>query len=60
MGLYIVDDKKGIITHYCTNRKTERAIIALIEQIEDIVSSESYPGYQIRYEEIEENRRTKA
>lgn len=60
MGLYIVDDKKDIITHYCTNRKTERAIIALIEQIKDVVGSETYPGYQIRYEKIEENRRAKA
>lgn len=45
MSIFIDD---GItVLKYCTNRKTEKAIITLLEQIEDMVSSESHEGCRV-------------
>ena len=45
MSIYIEDGKT--VKHYCTNKKTDKAIITLIEQIEDMVGSESREGCKI-------------
>lgn len=51
MGLYIQDNKKHTVRHYCTTPKIEKAIETLLSQIEDMVYSETHVGYVIKIEE---------
>ena len=50
MGLYIQDNKKHTVRHYCTTPKIEKAIETLLSQIEDMVYSETHVGYVIKIE----------
>ena len=54
MGLYIQDDKKDTVRHYCTTPKIEKAIETLLMEMEDMVSSETHKGYMIRIVESRE------
>ena len=47
MSVYITDPKKGVVRHYCTDSKTDKAVETLLSQMIDIVSSETHPGYGI-------------
>ena len=53
MSIYINDDRTKTVRHYCTNRHTEKAIETLLEQIEDMVSSETHKGYKVTVTRID-------
>ena len=57
MSIYINDAKKQTVRHYCTTPKIEKAIEALLNEMEDIVSSETYEGIEVTTQEIPEYRR---
>ena len=48
MSLYIVDKKKGTVKHYCTSAKVNKAIEHLLEEMDDMIGSETLPGYTVR------------
>lgn len=50
MSIYI--DNGKTVKHYCTNKKTDKAIITLLEQM-DIAGSETKEGYRVAYTERE-------
>ena len=49
MGIYI--DNGKTVKHYCTDKKTENAIITLLNKIEDISWSETHEGYCVDIKE---------
>ena len=53
MGLYIQDNKKHTVRHYCTTPEIESAIETLLREMEDLVSSETHKGYEIKLVETE-------
>lgn len=55
MGIYIQDNKKHTVRHYCTTPKIEKAIETLLLADEDMVSSETHEGYRVGIEEIEDD-----
>lgn len=56
MSLYIQDDKKKTVRHYCTTPKVEKAIETILAQIEELVSSETYAGYKVEIKPIKHDR----
>lgn len=52
MSIYIDDGKK--VTHYCTDKKTDKAVATLLEQIEDIVTGATREGYCVTVVERED------
>lgn len=48
MSLYIYDEKKKTVRHYCTTTKVNKAIETLLCEMEDMVGSESHEGYKIK------------
>ena len=53
MGIYIQDNKKHTVRHYCTTPKIEKAIETLLLANEELVSSETHEGYEVDIKEIE-------
>lgn len=47
MAIYI--NNGNTVKQYCTNKKTEKAIMTLLEQTEDMVWSESRENYTVTY-----------
>ena len=52
MSIYIDNGKS--VEHYCTDKKTEKAIRILLQQIEDMVSSETHDGFTVDIRERED------
>lgn len=53
MSLYIQDYKKKTVRHYCTTPKVEKAIEAILAQIEGLSSSETHEGYKVEIKPID-------
>lgn len=51
MSIYI--DNGSTVKHYCTNNKTDKAVATLLEQIEDLVWSNTHEGYEVDIKEKE-------
>ena len=47
MAIYITDDKANVVRHYCTDKKLEKVIAALLDET-DTVCGISHPGYTVR------------
>lgn len=47
MAIYIVDEKKHTVRHYFTKSKIEKAIETLLKTDEELLWSETYPGYKV-------------
>ena len=52
MSIYIDNGKS--VEQYCTNKKTEKALRILLQQIEDMVSSETHDGFTVAIRERED------
>ena len=52
MGIYIEDDKKKTVRHYCTSAKVEKAIETLLRQDDELVWSETHEGYIIDFKQV--------
>ena len=52
MSIYINDNKKGTVRHYCTTPKIDKAIETLLREMEEIVYSETHSGYEVTIKEI--------
>ena len=53
MSIYIQDNKKHTVRHYCTSPKIEKAIETLLMEFDDLAGSESKKGMVVRI--VEEN-----
>lgn len=53
MSLFIQDNKKKTVRHYCTTPQVEKAIETILAQIEDLSSSETHEGYKVDIRPIE-------
>lgn len=47
MSLYIQDEKKHTVRHYCTSPQIEKAIETLLRYDEVICGSETHMGYRV-------------
>lgn len=54
MGLYIEDAKKQTIRHYNTTPQLEKSIETMLQDIKNIVWSETGEGYVVEYKDIDE------
>ena len=54
MSIYINDNKKGTVRHYCTTPKIDKAIETLLREMEEIVYSETRSGYEVTIKEIDD------
>ena len=54
MSIYINDDKKKTVRHYCTTPKIERAIETLLRMDDELVYSETHEGYEVRIKESDD------
>lgn len=54
MSIYIQDNKKHTVRHYCTNTKIEKAIETLLRADEELVYSETKAGYEVAIVESED------
>lgn len=52
MSLYI--DNGKTVKHFCTNKRTENAIITLLKQMDDLCSGETREGYTVKIVDREE------
>ena len=52
--IYIDDGKT--VKQFFTNKKTEKAIITLLEQIEDTNSCETHEGYKVQITSKEDSK----
>ena len=55
MSIYIQDNKKHTVRHYCTSPKIERAIETLLKEYDELASSETIKGMEVRIVESEGN-----
>lgn len=54
MSIYIQDNKKHTVRHYCTGSKIERAIEILLRADEELAYGETHVGYEVAIVESED------
>lgn len=60
MSIYIQDNKKHTVRHYCTGPNLDKAIETLLKAIDELAYGETKAGYEVAIVESEDKREVNA